>query len=113
MSDIVVLFGSDSPIRFVVEERELVAVEKNSAAAWFTEQFDLLGCHARSPTGKLMMRNVVVDVATAAGQSRFDSDPQWSSQFALNCAALFKPNGVQIDVGACTLSVSAAPMARA
>ena len=108
-SDITISFAPDATCRFTVEHRNIDGIDKNSAADWFNKQFDVLGCKSRNPTGKIMMRNVVVEVAKAAGEARFKADLQWAGLFTQNCAALFRQQDrVHIDTAASTLSASSA-----
>ena len=108
-SDIIISFGHDSPRRFAVERRKIEAIDKTSATDWFNQQFDALGCKSRNPTGKILMRNVVVDVARAAGEPRFSADAEWADQFAHNCAALFRQQDrIHVDTETLTLSVDQA-----
>ena len=108
-SDITISFSPDSICRFTVERSKVELIDKASAMEWFSQQFDALGCKAQNPTGKILMRNVVINVAKSAGAPRFNSDRPWAELFVQNCAALFRQQKqVHIDTSALTLSTSAA-----
>lgn len=106
-SDIAISFAPDSACHFTVDHGSIDGIDKNSAADWFNRQFDALGCKLPNPTGKIIMRNVVVQVAKAAGEPRFKTDPKWAELFAQNCAALFRQqNLVNVDVAAAVLTAT-------
>lgn len=103
---ITVFFDTAAEFCFPIVDAQVNGIDKSVATDWFNAEFDRLGCSSRNPTGKIIMRNVVVDVAKAAGTAGFSDDQPWSANFSQHCAALFRHKNVRIDVPAMTLLAS-------
>lgn len=100
---VTVYFSPAAVFCFPIADALVESIEKAIATDWFNTEFESLGCSSRNPTGKIIMRNVVVDVAKTAGAARFIDDKNWAQSFSQHCAVLFRHKNVHIDVPAMTL----------
>lgn len=74
-----------------------------AARRWLDDEFVRLDCSPLRPSGKVLMADKVLAVASTAGQTGFD-DPEWRRAFAqAACSALGRPT-VKVDVNSMTVT---------
>ena len=96
-SEVSVTLAGNQEFRFDLGNAEPMGHEP--ARRWLDDQFISLDCEPLRASGKVLLADKVLTVASAAG-ARLLADPAWSSQFArATVAALGRPV-VRVDVAA-------------
>lgn len=100
-SEVMVEFGPGEQFHLGLDGVE--PMDNEEARRWLDDQFLALGCEPLRASGKVLLADKVLAVATAAGASSF-SDPAWAQSFARAVeGALHKPL-VRVDVPGLTVA---------
>lgn len=95
---ITVTFGQQSEFEFKLSDDDVKALAREEASRWLHQEFQALECEPRSMVGKILLLDVIVDVARYGGEARFAANGEWAQRFALCCAATLKRDVIAIDV---------------
>jgi hypothetical protein len=95
---VIVSFGDKNEYEFKLTDEEVKALSREDAGRWLNEEFQALECEPRSMVGKILLLDVIVDVAKYSGESRFSTGGEWPQRFALCCAAALKRDVIRVDV---------------
>lgn len=95
---VTVSFGHHNDYEFKLGDDEVKACSREDAAHWLNQEFQALECEPRSMVGKILLLDVVVDVAKYAGEDRFSQRGEWAQRYALCCAAALKRDAIRVDV---------------
>lgn len=99
-SEVFVTLSPDQEFKLDAEGGQTFTHE--AARRWLDDEFVRLECEPLRASGKVLLADKVLTVASAAGQ-RLLADPAWSAQFArATVAALGRPV-VRVDVPAMTV----------
>lgn len=104
---VVVNFGGGSEYTLEVGSDALAAIQADEARAWMADQFDDFGCEPPNPMGKLLLADLLLGVARAAGPARFAADSSWCSRYAAAALCLRGAQALRVDVAAYELRVPA------
>ena len=96
-SEVSVALSPQQEFRFDLEGQEPLSNE--AARRWLDEQFTQLECEPLRASGKVLLADKVLTVASAAG-ARLLADPAWSAQFARAAVAALARPMVRVDVQA-------------
>jgi hypothetical protein len=94
---VIVSFGKDMEYEFKVPDNEVTALPRDEAGEWLNQQFDAFDCAPRNPVGKILLLDVIIDVAKYGGDTRFRENGEWANRFALCCAATLKRDILRVD----------------
>lgn len=97
-STIIVDFGAEREYSFVVHPEDIQNLSKDEAQDWLAEEFEDLECSPSSPVGKILLVDMLLNVAKYAGEERFKERTEWAQQFVKAVATLLKRSTVRIDV---------------
>jgi hypothetical protein len=98
-STIVVSFGSDREYSFIVHDQDIQKLSKDQAQVWLAEEFEELECVPSNPVGKILLVDMILNVAKYGGEDRFRDKTQWALQFVNAVAStLPKRSAVRVDV---------------
>lgn len=100
---VIVSFGSDREFDYRFAPEDVRAVSTDAARAWFDREFVALECDVPNPIGKVLLADLVLSVAQAAGERRFREQADWGEQFAKHAAALLGRSVVKVDVARRTI----------
>ena len=95
---VTVSFGPNSEYDFKFLDAEVQQLVREDASRWLQQEFDTLDCSPRNPVGKILLLDVILDVARYGGESRFAAVGDWARHFALCCAATLKRETIRVDV---------------
>lgn len=95
---IIVSFGQDREYEFSVSDAEKAAMAKDQARAWLAREFDELECTPTNPMGKVLVLDMILNVAKYGGESRFKDGGEWARQFATVVAASLNRPALRVDV---------------
>jgi len=94
---ITVSFGQNSEFEFKVDDAEVRSMTREEASHWLHHEYEALECAPRNPIGKVLLLDIIIDVAKYGGEARFAAGGVWAKQFASCCAAALKRD-VRVDV---------------
>ena len=64
----------------------------------FAKEFEDLECTPSNPMGKVLVLDMVLNVAKYGGEGRFEQGGEWAKKFALMTAAALDRPAVRVDV---------------
>ncbi|MBI4987058.1 MAG: hypothetical protein HZC24_17365 [Rhodocyclales bacterium] len=95
---VTVAFGANAEFEYHFHEAEVKPVSRDEASAWLHGEYQALECAPRNPIGKILLLDVILDVAKYGGEDRFAKGGDWAKRFALSCAAALGRDSVRVDV---------------
>lgn len=95
---VTVSFGRNNEYEYKLFDDEVRALPREEAGAWLHREFEALECAPRSPVGKILLLDIILDVAKYGGEARFTAADEWAKRFALCCAAALKRDTIRIDI---------------
>lgn len=94
---ITVSFGQNSEYEFKVPDADAGALTREDASQWLHREYEALECAPRNPVGKILLLDIILDVAKYGGEARFAAGGEWARKFAACCAAALKRDA-RVDV---------------
>ena len=95
---VTVSFGQNSEYEFKFFDADLLQMPREEASHWLHQEFEALDCAPRNPVGKILILDMILDVAKYGGEARFAAGGDWARRFALCCAAALKRDTIRVDV---------------
>lgn len=95
---VTISFGSNTEFEFKFPVEDVLSLSRDEASDWLHDAFEALDCAPRNPMGKILLLDVILDVAKFGGEDRFAKEGPWARRFALCCAAALKRDTIRIDV---------------
>lgn len=90
--NVTVVFGGEREYEFTLHDADVAPTTKEQARSWLATEFEELECTPSNPMGKVLVLDMVLNVAKYGGESRFEQQTEWSKKFALmTAAALDRP----------------------
>ncbi|HRQ56646.1 MAG TPA: hypothetical protein PLN31_04455 [Azoarcus taiwanensis] len=95
---ITVSFGAEREYEIPLHDAEVTAMSKDQARAWLAKEFEDLECTPTNPMGKVLVLDMVLNVAKYGGEERFEAGGEWSKAFALAVASALQRPAIRVDV---------------
>ena len=95
---ITVAFGAEREYEMTVHDSDAAALDKDGARAWLSEEFDRLECTPSNPMGKILVLDMILNVAKYGGEERFREGGEWAKKFAAATAVALGRPVVRVDV---------------
>ena len=95
---ITVSFGADREYEINLHDAEVAAMSKDQARAWLAKEFEDLECTPSNPMGKVLVLDMVLNVAKYGGEERFQAGSEWARAFAVAVAAALQRPAIRVDV---------------
>lgn len=96
--NITVAFGQDRDYEIVLHDADVANLGKDQARAWFSKEFEDLECTPSNPMGKILVLDMVLNVAKYGGEDRFKANGDWAKAFATAVAAVLQRPAIRVDV---------------
>ncbi|MFT3760102.1 hypothetical protein [Thauera sp.] len=100
---VTVVFGGNREYDFALHDSEVTGMTKDQARGWLAKEFEELECTPTNPMGKVLVLDMVLNVAKYGGESRFEQATEWAKKFALVTAAALDRPAVRVDVAGFTV----------
>ena len=100
MYTVTVAFRDDKEYEFRVHAEDIAGLTRDSAREWLHEEFEELECTPSNPVGKVLILDVILNVAKYGGESRFEQASEWAKKFALMSATALDRPAIRVDVAA-------------
>lgn len=98
MHHLTVVFRADREYEFNVHAEDLNSLSKDAAREWLQNEFDALECTPSNPVGKVLILDVILNVAKYGGEQRFAQGGEWARKFAASVAVVLDRPAVRIDI---------------
>ena len=95
---ITVSFGETCEYEFKFLDSDIAGLPRDQARAWLHREFEALECTPRNPVGKILLLDVILDVAKYGGEKRFAEGGEWARTFVHSVGAALGRDTVRIDV---------------
>ena len=100
---VIVAFGENREYEFAISAAEAAGVERDQARAWLAKEFEALECTPSNPMGKVLVLDMVLNVAKYGGETRFSEGGEWARNFAIMTAAALNRTAIRVDVAGFTV----------
>ena len=97
---VTVVFGGNREYEFAVHESEVAGTTKDQARNWLAQEFEELECTPSNPMGKVLVLDMILNVAKYGGESRFEQASEWAKKFAVVSATALDRSAIRVDVAA-------------
>ena len=98
MYTVTVAFRADREYEFHVHADDIAGLTKDAAREWLQEEFDELECTPSNPVGKVLVLDVILNVAKYGGEQRFAHGGEWARRFVACVGVALDRPAVRIDV---------------
>ncbi|WP_374263254.1 hypothetical protein [Zoogloea sp.] len=98
MYTVTVVFRADREYEFHVHGEDIAELTKTSAQAWLHQEFEDLECTPSNPMGKVLILDVILNVAKYGGEPRFAQGGPWARSYAACVAVALDRPSVRVDV---------------
>ena len=98
MYTVTVAFRDDKEYEFHVHAEDIAGLTRDSAREWLHEEFEELECTPSNPVGKVLILDVILNVAKYGGEQRFSQGGPWARRFAASVALALDRPVVRIDI---------------
>jgi len=98
MNTVTVVFRAGREYEFHVHAEDIAGLSKDSARHWLHEEFDALECTPSNPMGKVLVLDVILNVAKYGGEPRFAQGGEWARRFASCVTVALDRPVVRVDV---------------
>ena len=95
---VTVSFGAEREYEIVLHDEDVANMPKDHARAWFAQEFETLECTPTNPMGKVLVLDMVLNVAKYGGEERFRDGGEWSRTFATAVASALQRPAIRVDV---------------
>lgn len=100
MHQVIVVLRNDREYEFTVHADETAGLTDAAARAWLQGEFDALECTPSNPMGKLLILDVILNVAKYGGETRFAQGGEWARRFAACVSVALARPAIRVDVPA-------------
>ncbi|MCB1911346.1 MAG: hypothetical protein R3E45_13590 [Rhodocyclaceae bacterium] len=95
---VIVSFGTDREYEFDLAAHDTEDIGKDQARAWLAKEFEDLECTPSNPMGKVLVLDMILNVAKYGGEQHFRDESDWARRFAIMTAAALNRPVVRVDV---------------
>ncbi len=95
---VTVSFGEGRDYEISMHDSEVSAMAKDQARAWLAREFEELECTPTNPMGKILVLDMVLNVAKYGGETRFEEGGEWARAFATAVSAALQRPAIRVDV---------------
>jgi hypothetical protein len=95
---VTVSFGPEREYEIMLHDSDVAAVGKDQARAWLSREFEELECSPSNPMGKVLVLDMILNVAKYAGEQRFKDNGEWARGYAAAVAGALQRPAVKVDV---------------
>jgi hypothetical protein len=92
---------SFSPVReygIMLHDDDIQSMDKDQARAWLFSKFEEMGCVPSNPTGKILVLDMILNVAMYGGEESFEEESEWARSYAIAVAAALRRPAIKVDV---------------
>ena len=91
-------FHFNREYEILLHDSDLQNMDKDQARAWLAKEFDNLGCVPSNPMGKVLLLDMILNIAMDGGEERFIEAGEWAKQYAIAVATTLERPAIRVDV---------------
>lgn len=95
---VLVSFGAEKEYEFNVLAADTVGMDKSTARGWLAQEFADLECSPTNPMGKVLVLDMILNVAKYGGETRFAEAGDWAHKFAAAVAVSLDRPVARVDI---------------
>lgn len=95
---VTVSFGHQRDYEIMLHDSDVAATGKDQARAWLSTEFEALECSPTNPMGKVLVLDMILNVAKYGGEEHFKSADEWSRSYAAAVAGALQRPVITVDV---------------
>jgi len=95
---VTVVFNLGKVYEIMLHDSDIQAMDAEQARAWLLNEFQELGCVPSSPSGKILLLDMILNVAMEGGEERFEEKGEWAREFSKAVAASLQRPVIKVDV---------------
>lgn len=95
---VTVSFDLGREYEIMLHDGDMQDMDKEQARAWLFREFEELECSPSNPVGKILLLDMILNVAMHGGEERFEESGQWARNFAIAVAVALQRPVVRVDV---------------
>ncbi|MCB1776227.1 MAG: hypothetical protein KDI50_02215 [Candidatus Competibacteraceae bacterium] len=96
---VTVSFDRKKEYEIMLHDDEMQSLNKEQARTWLIREFEELECVPSNPTGKILLLDMVLNVARYGGEDRFEEAGEWARCYAIAVAVVLERPAIRVDVG--------------
>ena len=95
---VIVSFDRDREYEIMLHDGDVQVMDKEQARTWLAREFEELGCVPSNPVGKILMLDMILNVAKYADEECFERDNEWARNYAIAVAVSLERSAIRVDV---------------
>lgn len=95
MSRVSILFAQGRNYEFQVDA---LHPDRTASRTWLFEEYQRLECEPRGRVGKILILDVILDVAETSGEAHFQNRDEWATTFALHVATVLERPNITVNI---------------
>jgi hypothetical protein len=94
---VTVSFAPEREYEILLHDSDAAAA-KDEARSWLAKEFEELECSPTNPMGKVLVLDMILNIAKYSGEERFKQGGEWSQSFGAAVAGVLQRPAVKVDV---------------
>lgn len=95
---VIVSFDRDREYEIMLHDGDIQGMDRDRARAWLAGEFEEMGCVPSNPTGKILLLDMILNVAMDGGEERFEAGGEWARNYAIAVAVSLERPVIRVDV---------------
>ena len=95
---VIVSFARNREYEIMLHDGDARGMDKDQARAWLAGEFEEMGCVPSNPTGKILLLDMVLNVAMYGGEERFEGGGEWARNYARAVAVSLERPVIRVDI---------------
>ena len=95
---VIVSFDRDREYEIMLHDGDIQGMDRDRARAWLAGEFEEMGCIPSNPTGKILLLDMILNVAMDGGEERFEAGGEWARNYAIAVAVSLERPVIRVDV---------------
>ncbi len=95
---VTVSFGPDREYEIMLHDSDMQGMGRDRARAWLAREFEEMECSPSNPMGKILVLDMILNVAKYGSEERFKEGGEWAKGFATAVAGALQRPAIKVDV---------------
>lgn len=95
---IIVSFDPNKEYEIMLHDNDIQGMDKEQARAWLAKEFEEMECVPSNPMGKVLLLDMILNVARYGGEERFEEHGEWARHYAIAIAVVLERPVIKVDV---------------